>query len=210
MAGHVVEEDGQRQLRHQLLVELRQLGLTGGKVVGWGRNHAVSTVVGSLLCQSHALLDARVGDARQQRQASAVDAARLLDHLLADVVAQTLLLAGGSQHEEAVYATLDEVLYQPFQTLYVQCLVVLQRCYQRRNDAAQRSFECCFHCYCCFLDMLLTGLGGTNPYHKDDRKVVLSPAPTAFALLANGFCLVHGRLSLCSTTAFAFLENGFR
>jgi hypothetical protein len=58
--------------------------------------------------------------------------------------------------------------------------------------------------------MLLTGLGGTNPYHKDDRKVVLSPAPTAFAFLANGFCLAHGRLSLCSTTAFAFLENGFR
>ena len=145
VAGHVVEKYRQRQLGHQFLVELSQFGLTGSEVVGWGTDHAVGSVVGSLAGQSDALLDAGVGDAGQQWQASAVDAARLFNHLLAYVVRQALFFARSTQHKESVYATGYEVFYQSLEALDVECLVVFQRGYQRWDDTAQGFLETRFH-----------------------------------------------------------------
>ena len=90
---HIVKENGQGQLGHQLLVELSQLGLPCSEIVGWGTDHAIGTVVGSLLSEPDALLDTGIRDARQKGQASTIDAARLLDHLLTHIVRKTLLFA---------------------------------------------------------------------------------------------------------------------
>jgi hypothetical protein len=45
-----------------------------------------------------------------------------------------LFLASGTQYEESVNTALDEVLDESFEALYVERLVILQRCNERWNN----------------------------------------------------------------------------
>ena len=188
VAGHVIQEYGQGQLRHQLFVELCQLGLSCGEVVGWGTDDAVCAIVGSLPGQAYALFYRGVGDTGQQGQSTAVDAARLLDHLLADIVAEALLLARRTQYEQAVNATCNEVFYQSFQTFNVQCLVVLQWGYQWWNNTTQGLLECCFHCCSRFLLVFLFTFKTANSTFCHHWQVF---SPTSGTALINLLTIVN-------------------
>ena len=141
MRRHIIEKHGKRQLRDKVFIELSQFGLPRRKIIRRSRHDTRRTAVRSDLSHADTFDNGGVGDAYQHGQTAVVDAAGLANHLVAQVVAQALLLTRRAQDEQSVHASCDEVFDQTFQTFHIQRVIVFQRGHQRRDNAAHRTFQ---------------------------------------------------------------------
>ncbi len=89
----------------------------------------------SLFGQIDALLDRSVGDTHQHRHTASHLTAGTFNHLLAEIVADTLGFAGSTQDEQTMYTTSQYMLNQSFQSCHVQSVHIGQGGNHRGNYA---------------------------------------------------------------------------
>ena len=112
---HVVEEQRQRQLGHQVVEVLPQLRLAARQIVRRRDHDAPAPGVRREPGEVHRLDERRVGDADEHRHAPADLAADALDQFAPQPVAEAGAFARRAEDEQPADAAGEDVLDEPFE-----------------------------------------------------------------------------------------------
>ena len=124
MSRHIIQEQGQRQLRQQIFIELDQFGLTCRKIIGRSRNDSIGPMISRYTGKVHALHNRGIRNTYQYRQPSFRYTTGIFNHFHPQFITETLRFTGSSQHKKSMYATCNEMFNQFLQTFHIQYIII--------------------------------------------------------------------------------------